>query len=43
MRIISFLERHQNAVIEKILLRHCGLWEQSPARAPPVADLVAEG
>jgi len=32
MRIISFIERHQTEVIEKIL-RHCGLWEESPARA----------
>jgi hypothetical protein len=28
-----FLERRQTAVIEKIL-RHCGLWEESPARRP---------
>ena len=34
MRIIAFIERHQTDVIEKIL-RHCGLWEQSPARDPP--------
>ncbi|MBM3883895.1 MAG: IS91 family transposase, partial [Verrucomicrobia bacterium] len=26
MRIVTFIERHQNEVIEKIL-RHCGLWE----------------
>lgn len=32
MRIIAFIERHQTDVIEKIL-RHCGLWEQSPALA----------
>jgi len=40
MKIIAFIERHQTDVIEKIL-RHCGLWEQSPARAPPVPALVA--
>jgi hypothetical protein len=33
MKIISFIERHQTEVIEKIL-RHCGLWEEE-ARAPP--------
>jgi hypothetical protein len=34
LKIISFIERHQSEVIEKIL-RHCGLWEQESARAPP--------
>jgi hypothetical protein len=34
MKIISFIERDQSAVIEKIL-RHCGLWEENPARGPP--------
>ena len=31
MRIISFIERHQTEAIEKIL-RHCGLWEEQPAK-----------
>ena len=35
MKIISFLERDQSAVIEKIL-RHCWLWEEAPARDPPL-------
>ena len=34
MKIVSFIERHPSEVIEKIL-RHCGLWEEAPARAPP--------
>jgi hypothetical protein len=34
MKIIGFIERHQSEVIEKIL-RHCGLWEEQSARAPP--------
>jgi hypothetical protein len=34
MKIIAFIEGDQTEVIEKIL-RHCGLWEQAPARAPP--------
>ena len=34
MKIISFIERDQSEVIEKIL-RHCGLWEEAPARDPP--------
>ena len=33
-RIISFIEKDQSEVIEKIL-RHCGLWEEAPARDPP--------
>jgi len=41
MKIISFIERNQSEVIEKIL-RHCGLWEEAPARAPPtVQETVA--
>ena len=34
MKVISFIERHQTVVIEKIL-RHCGLWKETPSRAPP--------
>ena len=34
MKIISFIERRQSKVIEKIL-RHCGMWEEAAARAPP--------
>ena len=52
MKIISFIERHQSEVIrlrseatarqvEKIL-RHCGLWEEARARAPP-SEAVAVG
>ena len=37
MRIIAFIERDQGDVIEKIL-RHCGLWEEAPARAPPAQE-----
>ena len=34
MKIISFIERRQSEVIEKIL-RHCNLWKRIPPRAPP--------
>ncbi len=34
MKIIAFIERDQAEVIEEIL-RHCGLWEEAPARDPP--------
>ena len=34
MRIIAFIEAHQQAIIEKIL-RHCGLWEDRHNRGPP--------
>ena len=40
MKIISFIERDQSEVMEKIL-RHCGLWEEEAARAPPVQETVA--
>ena len=41
MKIISFIERSQRDVVERIL-RHCGLWEGplrtlANARAPPDA------
>jgi hypothetical protein len=35
MKVISFIERHRTDVIEKIL-KHCGLWKETPPRAPPV-------
>ncbi|MBM3884010.1 MAG: hypothetical protein FJ387_30620 [Verrucomicrobia bacterium] len=41
MRIVAFIERHQNEVIEKIL-RHCGLWEDQAARAPPSPAVAVE-
>jgi hypothetical protein len=42
MKIVSFIERRQTDVIERIL-RHCGLWEgplrtRASARAPPAAS-----
>ena len=42
MKIIAFIEARQTGVIEKIL-RHCGLWEESPARGPPAAQEQAVG
>ena len=41
MKIIAFIERHQTEVIEKIL-RHCGLWDENPARGPPVPEVSVE-
>ena len=34
MKVVAFIEPPQTNVIEKIL-RHCGLWQASPPRAPP--------
>ena len=34
MKIVSFIDPPQEAVIEKIL-RHCGLWKASSPRGPP--------
>jgi hypothetical protein len=42
MRIVAFIERHQTDVIKKIL-RHCGLWEAAPARAPSSTPVAVEG
>ncbi len=42
MKIIAFIERHQTDVIEKIL-RHCGLWDEPSARAPPSTRVAVEG
>ena len=38
MKIISFIERHQSEVMEKIL-RHCGLWQEAAACGPPVQEM----
>jgi hypothetical protein len=38
MKIVAFIEPPQGDVIEKIL-RHCGLWCPTAARAPPAKDL----
>ncbi len=42
LKIIAFIEPHQTDVIEKIL-RHCGLWEEPSARAPPSAKISVTG
>ena len=42
MRIVTFIQKHQTEVIEKIL-RHCGLWEEGPARAAPSAKISVTG
>jgi hypothetical protein len=34
MKIISFIEKCQPVVIEKIL-RHCGMWKETVQRPPP--------
>ena len=44
MKIISFIEKRQTAVIENIL-RHCGMWKDtSPRRprAPPIEFAVVQ-
>ena len=42
MKVVAFLEPPQADVIEDIL-KHCGLWQSSTARAPPDAEgLVLE-
>ncbi len=51
MKIIAFIaclpeasaqERRQTELIEKIL-RHCGLWDEPSARAPPSAKISVTG
>ncbi len=42
MKIISFIDKCQADVVEKIL-RHCELWKDAASRPPPVASRVAEG
>jgi len=41
MKIISFIEKCQPVVVEKIL-RHCGLWKEAMPRPPPQERRVAE-
>jgi len=42
MKRIALIEPGQSKVIEKIL-RHCGLWNEDPARAPPPPEELVEG
>ncbi len=37
MKVVAFIEPPQADVIERIL-RHCGLWNPPPPRAPPAED-----
>ena len=37
MKIISFIEKRQTEVIERIL-RHCGLWKDKIPRSPPKTE-----
>jgi len=39
MKIISFIEKCQPVVIEKIL-RHCGMWKETVQRSPPQKELT---
>jgi len=39
MKIISFIEKCQPAVIEKIL-KHCGMWKEAVQRPPPKQELT---
>ncbi len=39
MKIISFIERKDQPQVVKKILKHCGLWNQTPSRAPPVVSL----
>ncbi len=41
MKRIASIEPGQSEVIEKIL-RHCGLWDEDPARAPPPPEELVE-
>ncbi len=40
MKVVLFIEPPQADVIEEIL-RHCGLWQSSAARAPPDVEEAA--
>jgi hypothetical protein len=37
MYVVSFIERHQADVIEKIL-KHCDLWKDKAPRRPPTEE-----
>ena len=38
MRIISFIEKRDQATIIQKILKHCGLWTEPMERAPPADD-----
>jgi hypothetical protein len=37
MKVVAFIDPPQEEIIQKIL-KHCGLWEEPPERAPPGLD-----
>ena len=37
MKVISFIENTRQPEVVGKILRHCGLWKESGARAPPTA------
>jgi hypothetical protein len=39
MKIISFIEKCQPTIIEKIL-KHCGMWKETVQRPPPQKELT---
>lgn len=39
MKIISFIEKFQPIIIEKIL-KHCGMWKETVQRPPPHKELT---
>ena len=41
MKVVAFIDPPQEEVIQKIL-KHCGLWEGPPERAPPELDGFTE-
>jgi hypothetical protein len=42
MKIIAFIERHDQVATAEKILRHCGLWtDQPPSRAPPPVHYTA--
>ena len=41
MKVVAFIDPPQEDVIEKIL-RHCGLWQEPPERAPPALNGFTE-
>lgn len=41
MKIIAFIEKKDQSDVIKRILRHCGLWKDPPARAPPSVATVA--
>ena len=42
MKIVSFIERRDQADLIERILKHCGLWQPATSRSPPEPSAAPE-